>query len=120
VSRVPRSEGLLQSGVMSRELVEPAELGGILGVRVSGPPELVDAAIEALHLILLVADASRPYPNRRDAGVRLYVRATGVRREVRDRLARHRRDGGGGRPDAGGAGGGGGWWTRGGRRPRRP
>ena len=65
--------------------------GGILDVRLSGPPELVAAAVAALRLVLAVADVSRPYTNRRtsaDVRVRRYPRATGLGPEAARFLAR--------------------------------
>lgn len=62
---------------------------GILDVRLSGPPELVDAAVAALRLVLTVADVSRPYTNRRGGGgQRVYVRALGLSPEARQFLDR--------------------------------
>lgn len=67
--------------------------GRILDVRLSGPPELVDAAVRALRLVLDVADVSRPYTNRRGGGgQRVYVRALGLSPEARRFLAREHLD----------------------------
>jgi hypothetical protein len=72
-----------------RRLPGPPEGGGrILDLRLSGPPQLVDDALAALRLVLDVADASPPYPNRRGGGQRVYVRALGLSPEARRFLGR--------------------------------
>lgn len=74
----------------TRDEPGPGDRSGILDVRLSGPPELVDAAVAALTLVLEVADVSRPYPNRRGApgGVRRYLRALGLGPEAARFLGR--------------------------------
>lgn len=70
---------------------DEAPAPGILDVRLSGPPELVAEALAALRLVLAVVDESRLYPNRRDVGGRVYVKASGLTPEAREFLTGRRR-----------------------------
>jgi len=64
--------------------------GHLLELRLAGPPELVDQAVEALHVVFDVVEVSGRSANRRAGGARRYVRASGLREEAQEFLRRAR------------------------------